>query len=114
MKLAIGNKNYSSWSMRPWVLMRGLGLPFEEVMLRFDFSAGSPFRQAVAQISPAGMAFYTGDAFPAWRNNLIVGALSGQHVERISFGQGARIHRNGRTQLLIVGGDAHEILLDEV
>ena len=39
----------------------------------------------VPQISPAGMAFYTGDAFPAWRNNLLVGALSGQHVERISF-----------------------------
>jgi glucose/arabinose dehydrogenase len=39
----------------------------------------------VPQISPAGMAFYTGDQFPEWRNNLIVGALSGQHVERISF-----------------------------
>jgi glucose/arabinose dehydrogenase len=39
----------------------------------------------VPQISPAGMAFYTGDRFPQWRNNLIVGALSGQHVERISF-----------------------------
>jgi glutathione S-transferase len=30
MQLVIGNKNYSSWSMRPWVLMRQLGLPFEE------------------------------------------------------------------------------------
>jgi glucose/arabinose dehydrogenase len=40
----------------------------------------------VPQISPAGMAFYTGDPFPQWKNNLIVGALSGQHVERISFG----------------------------
>jgi glucose/arabinose dehydrogenase len=39
----------------------------------------------VPQISPAGMAFYTGDKFPQWKNNLIVGALSGQHVERISF-----------------------------
>jgi aldose sugar dehydrogenase len=41
----------------------------------------------VPAISPAGMAFYTGDKFPEWKNNLIVGALSGQHVERIAFGQ---------------------------
>src|SRR5687767_15688851 len=33
----------------------------------------------VPQISPAGMAFYTGDKFPQWNNNLIVGSLSGQH-----------------------------------
>jgi len=36
-------------------------------------------------ISPAAMAFYTGDRFPAWKNHLFVGALSGQHVEHISF-----------------------------
>ncbi|QCK87730.1 glutathione S-transferase family protein [Phreatobacter aquaticus] len=30
MKLLIGNKAYSSWSFRPWILMRHLGLPFEE------------------------------------------------------------------------------------
>ncbi len=31
----IGNKNYSSWSMRPWVLMKQLGIPFTEKKLRF-------------------------------------------------------------------------------
>jgi len=38
MKLAlvIGNKNYSSWSMRPWVLLRQAGIAFEEVQLKFD------------------------------------------------------------------------------
>ena len=35
MKLVIGNKNYSSWSMRPWVLLRQAGIAFEEVQLRF-------------------------------------------------------------------------------
>ena len=35
MKLVIGNKNYSSWSMRPWVLLRQAGIAFEEVMLKF-------------------------------------------------------------------------------
>ncbi len=53
MQLYIGNKNYSSWSMRPWVLMRQFDLPFEEVMLRFDgFDDRSRFKQAIARISP--------------------------------------------------------------
>jgi len=33
--LHIGNKNYSSWSLRPWVLMQELGIPFEERLHRF-------------------------------------------------------------------------------
>ena len=45
MRLFIGNKNYSSWSLRPWLLMRRLGIPFEEVLLRFgDEEAWAPFR----------------------------------------------------------------------
>ncbi len=54
LQLVIGNKNYSSWSMRPWVLMRQLGIDFEERALRFDFAPDSAFRQAVAAVSPAG------------------------------------------------------------
>ena len=55
LKLYIGNKNYSSWSMRPWVLMRQAGIEFEEVNLRFDsFSADSNFKQRLGAISPAG------------------------------------------------------------
>jgi glutathione S-transferase len=34
LTLVIGNKNYSSWSMRPWVLMKQVGIAFEEVKLR--------------------------------------------------------------------------------
>src|SRR5690606_38041445 len=33
--LFIANKNYSSWSLRPWVLMRELGIPFEERLTPF-------------------------------------------------------------------------------
>jgi len=55
MQLYIGNKNYSSWSMRPWVLMTQAGIRFDEVMLRFDaFAPGSAFKTAVARLSPAG------------------------------------------------------------
>jgi glutathione S-transferase len=53
-KLYIGNKNYSSWSMRPWVLMKQAGIEFEEVMVRFDdfSSPDSSFKRAMAQVSP--------------------------------------------------------------
>ena len=55
MQLYIGNKNYSSWSMRPWVLMTQAGIPFGEVMLRFDaFSPGSKFKSEVERLNPAG------------------------------------------------------------
>jgi glutathione S-transferase len=55
LKLFIGNKNYSSWSMRPWVLLKQAGIPFEEVMVRFDaFSADSQFKQRLGPLSPAG------------------------------------------------------------
>lgn len=54
-KLYIGNKNYSSWSMRAWVLMRQAGIAFEEVMVRFDgFTPESQFKQRLATLSPAG------------------------------------------------------------
>lgn len=51
--LYIGNKNYSSWSMRPWVLMTEAGIPFEEVMVRFDaFEPGSEFKRVVGALNP--------------------------------------------------------------
>jgi glutathione S-transferase len=55
MQLVIGNKNYSSWSMRPWVLLRQFDIAFDEVMARFDsFDADSTFKRTVAALSPAG------------------------------------------------------------
>lgn len=67
MQLVIGNKNYSSWSMRPWVLMRQLDMHFEEIKLRFDFSEHSPFKKAVARYSPAGrVPVLVDDSFNVW------------------------------------------------
>ena len=67
LQLYIGNKNYSSWSMRPWLLMRQLDIGFEEVALRFDFSEGSAFRQTVARVSPAGrVPVLVDDGFAVW------------------------------------------------
>ena len=55
LQLYIGNKNYSSWSMRPWVLLTQAGIAFEEVMVRFDaFDGDSTFKQTIKRISPTG------------------------------------------------------------
>ncbi|RYZ12674.1 MAG: glutathione S-transferase family protein [Comamonadaceae bacterium] len=54
-KLYIGNKNYSSWSMRPWVLMKQAGIAFEEVSVRFDsFEADSEFKRVIGPLNPTG------------------------------------------------------------
>ena len=55
LTLLIGNKNYSSWSMRPWVLLTQEGIPFTEHLVRFDsFAPGSRFKHTVATHSPVG------------------------------------------------------------
>jgi glutathione S-transferase len=36
LTLVIGNKNYSSWSLRAWILMKRLGLEFREILVRLD------------------------------------------------------------------------------
>ncbi len=55
LKLIIGNKNYSSWSMRPWVLLKQAQIPFEEVKVRFDaFTPESSFKKTVNALTPTG------------------------------------------------------------
>ena len=68
MKLLIGNKNYSSWSMRAWVLMRQLGIPFQEEWLELDSSAGSAFKHRLAQVNPSGRVpvLLEDDGFAVW------------------------------------------------
>ncbi len=68
LKLYIGNKNYSSWSMRPWVLLKQLQIPFEEVIVRFDsFEAGSGFKRALAGVNPVGkVPVLLDDGFAVW------------------------------------------------
>ncbi|MGQ0444531.1 MAG: glutathione S-transferase family protein [Beijerinckiaceae bacterium] len=49
--LVIANKNYSSWSFRPWLLMRHLGLPFDEIVIPL---AQDNTRSEILRFSPAG------------------------------------------------------------
>lgn len=51
LKLIIGNKNYSSWSLRPWLALKALGIPFEEILIPLD---APDFKARVREHSPAG------------------------------------------------------------
>ncbi|MDJ1158564.1 glutathione S-transferase family protein [Chelatococcus sp. SYSU_G07232] len=55
MKLVIANKCYSSWSLRPWILMRQAGIPFEEVLVPFGPTFDDPaWKAEVGRYTPAG------------------------------------------------------------
>jgi glutathione S-transferase len=84
LKLYIGNKNYSSWSMRPWVLLRQADIPFEEVLVRFDgFDASSQFKQALAGLTPTGkVPVLQDDALVIWDTLAIAEYLAEQFPEK--------------------------------
>ena len=51
LKLIVGNKNYSSWSFRPWLAMKAAGIPFEEEVISLN---ADDFKQRVSKISGTG------------------------------------------------------------
>src|SRR5258708_1366202 len=51
LHLTIGNKNYSSWSFRPWIAMKVAGIPFEEEVISLD---AEDFKTRVTRISGTG------------------------------------------------------------
>jgi glutathione S-transferase len=52
LKLVIGNKNYSSWSMRPWLALRANDIPFEEVFI--PLYTGETDKQRLLSFTPSG------------------------------------------------------------
>jgi glutathione S-transferase len=75
--LYTGNKNYSSWSLRPWVLMKALGIPFSEHLIPFhDDEAWSKYRL----LSPNGMVPLLGDGdILVWESLSIAEYLAERH-----------------------------------
>jgi len=51
LKLIIGNKNYSSWSFRPWIAMKVAGIAFEETVISLD---AADFKERVGAVSGTG------------------------------------------------------------
>jgi glutathione S-transferase len=81
--LVLGNKNLSSWSLRPYLAMRATGAPFEEVAIRLDQPAT---RAAIADYSPAGKVpvlkiVENGKTVTVWDSLAICETLAERHPE---------------------------------
>jgi glutathione S-transferase len=77
--LHIANKNYSSWSLRPWVLLKQLGIPFEEQLHRF-----MPDRdgRSFSSFSPTGKVPFLADGdIGVWDSLAIVEYLAEKHPQ---------------------------------
>ena len=81
LTLVIGDKNLSSWSLRPWLLLRMLGVAFEEAMIRLDRPAT---REEILQRSPAGrVPVLLHDGLVVWDTLAIVEYLAELHPGRV-------------------------------
>ena len=78
MLLVIGNKNYSSWSLRPWLAMKVLGIPIEEKRILLY---GPDSKRALLQFSPAGKVPCLVDgALRVWDSLAILEYLAERHA----------------------------------
>jgi glucose/arabinose dehydrogenase len=81
INIPLAGKNYG------WPVI-GFGIDYSG--LRIHESTHKPGMEQpiyywVPSIAPSGMAFYTGNLFPAWRNNLFIGALAGRMLVRLEL-----------------------------
>jgi len=99
LKLYIGNKNYSSWSMRSWVLLKQAGIPFEEVMARFDsFDRDSGFKEKLRDVTPVGrVPVLVDDGFPVWDSMAIAEYVAERFPDRQLWPQSARARARARS-----------------
>ena len=74
LKLIIGNKNYSSWSFRPWIAMKVAGIPFEDTVISLN---ADDFKQKVGSVSGTGKvpALIDGDV-QVWESMAILEYLA--------------------------------------
>jgi glutathione S-transferase len=83
MDLYIGNKNYSSWSLRPWLLMKQAGIEFDERPLRLDWAEGSPFKTTLLAIAPSGrVPLLVDDGFAVWDSLAIAEYLAEKFTDK--------------------------------
>jgi glutathione S-transferase len=80
LKLVIGNKNYSSWSMRPWLALRANDIAFEEIFI--PLYTGAADKQRILGFTPAGKvpALIDGDV-TVWDSLAIIEYLAERFPE---------------------------------
>ena len=99
MKLYIGNKNYSSWSMRSGVMLAAFGIPYDEVKLRLDFSPGSTFAATLKAAGGVGQVplLVDDDGFAVWDTLAIAETIAERHPEHAIWPRDARARARARS-----------------
>lgn len=94
LKLILGNKNYSSWSLRPWIAMRHAGLDFEEEVIPL-YEPGS--REKILAYSPAGrVPVLIDDGIPIWESLAILEHLAETYPKAALWPADAAARAHGR------------------
>jgi glutathione S-transferase len=93
--LVIANKNYSSWSMRAWVLLRAFGIAFDEVVLKFGTEA---WKRDVRRYSPTGLVpVLLLQEEPVWDTLAIVETVAERWADRAVWPVNARARQVARS-----------------
>lgn len=84
LELFIGSKNYSTWSMRPWLVLRYFDIAFKESLIPFDdFKRESAFKQTILNINPTGkVPALKDDGCLIWDSLAICEYLAEQYPEK--------------------------------
>ncbi|PLZ00701.1 glutathione S-transferase [Burkholderia sp. WAC0059] len=96
MKLVIGDKNYSSWSMRPWVLLAHFGIAFEEAGVEL----GEPgTREAILAHSPSGTVpcLVTDEGQAVWDSLAIAETLAERYPQHALWPREASARAHARS-----------------
>jgi glutathione S-transferase len=95
LQLVIGDKNYSSWSMRPWVLMRQAQIPFEEVQLEFGKDVRVIGIEKYSKVGKVPVLLVDGEA--VWDSLAIAETVAELFPEKRLWPADARARRTARS-----------------
>lgn len=106
MKLVVGHRNYSSWSLRAWLYMRESGLEFEEIFVELHVGA---WREALARYTPAGRApVLIDDGITVWDSMAIMSYLLEHYPGAVGWPE----ERAARAHAQSIAAEMHAGFLD--
>ncbi|EIF29150.1 glutathione S-transferase [Burkholderia sp. Ch1-1] len=98
MKLLIGDKNYSSWSMRPWLLFKHFGITFEEVLIHLNQPDTNSKVLAHAPSGPGKIPCLIGDdGTPTWDSLAIAETLAERFPQHALWPRDAAARSHARS-----------------
>ncbi|WP_345812121.1 glutathione S-transferase family protein [Paraburkholderia sp. PREW-6R] len=98
MKLLIGDKNYSSWSMRPWLLFTHFGIPFEEVLIHLNQPGTNAEVLAHAPTGPGKIpCLISDDGAAVWDSLAIAETLAERYPQHALWPHNAAARAHARS-----------------